>query len=910
WGEQTKPAGQDAYLTWDAGENMYYMVNADVNANGLPISYIEQKQAVLDDTSVPSDFSQFTSDYTKAAFNRAFKIFGENFSETKAGRILIAVFAPFYERRKGSSVKIRGISAETMKGFRQANESGIIPKGIWKKIESGYSADEETITINQIGLMDVAEIYRAATADFGTSQDAIEIGSKAGMLSYEMRRAFLNAHGRYVRLMEEADDLTLDEMNALFNASQYSVGVVYIVDNINKFFNIFSAIGPLADIAANIAAVIAHAVWNLRQGRAGAILTADRSSNPSDVIMLSENASLEDALEYAAKKAALGKDVHLMLPLTGKVSADFNRVKISNTGEEYIYRQTYPQANGKSVNVYYYSGKMQDAALSALNWLSTELDGNVAIVEVEQGSELDGKTARLLDALPFAERFYYNDGTSEREKADISAERRRVVNEGENMRNMPGLARTIGVNNIKDLSVFDSYEFIETFIIETDVVGYESNKEQVKQFAAAAHAKDKRVVIRFNAQDAIEAQDILDNISNGDLKKLRSNLSQKQLKRLGVKISKSGVKDLGYLKSRARGIDGVIFNFSSLSAQDINNISASFADVSFSIKKENADALIAVETSAYNDAISESGVKNFNDTNSFYQTSPIADSVTVDPQELKSEIDEAMERNVKMIVMGEDILAALKKADVNFDIQNFFKKVVSKWAALMRATPEGSYRNGKRAGLSERSASLTDEKAAYSLLRDMRSASFSDYAPLVKQLSDIAGSAKANRLYSLEKLKDEKNGVLLFEEAKGYLQGLLESLEMQKPANQNLSFAVKTDLDIYRSMLVEAKMALLLDAIDVEKVKDKEYVNPSKELLEADAIVNSQTAQTAEEMREAINLLTLYVESSKPEDANRPIALSKLIDLLGVYNREVKMDKNDLKVIDNRDAVLAILSAA
>lgn len=38
WGEQTKPANQDAYLVFDAGKNMYYMVNTD--ANGLPISYV------------------------------------------------------------------------------------------------------------------------------------------------------------------------------------------------------------------------------------------------------------------------------------------------------------------------------------------------------------------------------------------------------------------------------------------------------------------------------------------------------------------------------------------------------------------------------------------------------------------------------------------------------------------------------------------------------------------------------------------------------------------------------------------------------------------------------------------------------------------------------------------------------
>jgi hypothetical protein len=40
WGEQTKPAGQDAYLVWDAGQKQYYMVNT--GENGLPLSYVRK----------------------------------------------------------------------------------------------------------------------------------------------------------------------------------------------------------------------------------------------------------------------------------------------------------------------------------------------------------------------------------------------------------------------------------------------------------------------------------------------------------------------------------------------------------------------------------------------------------------------------------------------------------------------------------------------------------------------------------------------------------------------------------------------------------------------------------------------------------------------------------------------------
>ncbi|MFH1505477.1 MAG: hypothetical protein ABIE94_00630, partial [archaeon] len=40
WGEQTKPAGQDAFLVFDEGQDMYYMVNSD--AEGNPLSYVPE----------------------------------------------------------------------------------------------------------------------------------------------------------------------------------------------------------------------------------------------------------------------------------------------------------------------------------------------------------------------------------------------------------------------------------------------------------------------------------------------------------------------------------------------------------------------------------------------------------------------------------------------------------------------------------------------------------------------------------------------------------------------------------------------------------------------------------------------------------------------------------------------------
>jgi hypothetical protein len=41
WGEQTKPAGKDAFITFDASKGQYYMINVDEQS--LPIGYIPAK---------------------------------------------------------------------------------------------------------------------------------------------------------------------------------------------------------------------------------------------------------------------------------------------------------------------------------------------------------------------------------------------------------------------------------------------------------------------------------------------------------------------------------------------------------------------------------------------------------------------------------------------------------------------------------------------------------------------------------------------------------------------------------------------------------------------------------------------------------------------------------------------------
>ena len=61
WGEQTKPAGQDAYLVFDDSQNQYYMVNTDKGGN--PLSYVPASSPVM---GSEGDFSQTQRDPVKA----------------------------------------------------------------------------------------------------------------------------------------------------------------------------------------------------------------------------------------------------------------------------------------------------------------------------------------------------------------------------------------------------------------------------------------------------------------------------------------------------------------------------------------------------------------------------------------------------------------------------------------------------------------------------------------------------------------------------------------------------------------------------------------------------------------------------------------------------------------------------
>lgn len=67
WGEQIKPAGQEAWLVYDTSNDMYYMVNQDAGT-GLPASYVpsptlEERTLELITRSLGSDYAKYASDY-------------------------------------------------------------------------------------------------------------------------------------------------------------------------------------------------------------------------------------------------------------------------------------------------------------------------------------------------------------------------------------------------------------------------------------------------------------------------------------------------------------------------------------------------------------------------------------------------------------------------------------------------------------------------------------------------------------------------------------------------------------------------------------------------------------------------------------------------------------------------------
>jgi hypothetical protein len=247
------------------------------------------------------------------------------------------------------------------------------------------------------------------------------------------------------------------------------------------------------------------------------------------------------------------------------------------------------------------------------------------------------------------------------------------------------------------------------------------------------------------------------------------------------------------------------------------------------------------------------------------------------------------------------------------------KGIISKWISAIRKTPEGRYRNAKASGFAEQGLSVSAEQKAglYSYLNALRDSSNKEKEGYIAAMAAVLNTPKARQLFNLA-YSSAADKELLFAEAEGYLQGILERLQSDKYM-QNISFAVKTDADIYRSALVEAEMSLYLnyrrqmeipeermsafrselrkaldakdyDALSVHMAKYSQMplnqlenisaqmdaiVNGSinngfagyqnaPDLKIADDILRGNTVASKEDIRQAINILTYNIENDMP----------------------------------------------
>jgi hypothetical protein len=248
------------------------------------------------------------------------------------------------------------------------------------------------------------------------------------------------------------------------------------------------------------------------------------------------------------------------------------------------------------------------------------------------------------------------------------------------------------------------------------------------------------------------------------------------------------------------------------------------------------------------------------------------------------------------------VVRSLKNVGVFVDSLEFLSGNVKKWINKSALTPQGSFRKGKKAGLLRGKNKIKEnDETPYNLLRQMRRPTQpKERDNLLKGLDEIFAASYLERF---KKTQDAKEQELIFNEAQGFLQGALESVEMKSQYLKDKVFAISTDEDIIRGALTQAK----LDAINIEELKEKNYINPTQALIKTQERENS--------LRETFNLLSDYIDNGYKDDKNsaqnKPIAISKLIAMVPfLYSTEIKTNSLTIKTDEMLNAVQAMLRSA
>ncbi|MCL2485540.1 MAG: hypothetical protein FWF00_04165 [Endomicrobia bacterium] len=665
-----------------------------------------------------------------------------------------------------------------------------------------------------------------------------------------------------------------------------------------------------------------------------------------DVINLSRSSEEQSLYDNLIEKAGRGKNVHAIMPMDksvnindiiGSISEKFKAyddgnlnvtTDIHQTGLRHIQSISITNNSGFSINLYYYTDGATriQPSYDALSYLINDvLEGSVGIIENDLDSAVSYENLLVLspEATVYARtkneaennlaktKSYSNvtNGISEQSKIAKLSEERKIKRNLNDMRNQPRTFTIADVSRISDKNILKKIEKVgsNTAIVSLNYSDYKGKIEDIRKFIAEAHKMEIDVILEFKASAGETEQMLADLVNENSLKSLRDRAG--------------------------RGVDGVVFDFGEETAAAMK--APLISKMLSVVKSENSEGLLAVKTSDYNDNFKKDGFTDFNGKwKELVKTEGEYNKKTLDTSELAKSAAEEVEKGAEAIGFNLEVIELLETAGINFNFTALIMGIISKWTAVLRQTPEGRYREGKRVGLNEKvSISAENENHLYRLLNEMRTKETynnEDLRHLLEDLQKLSGTDKTKSFINdfLAKFaksegkfsNDEKE--LLVSEVRGYLQGMLEKMQSDI-YSKGLKFNIKTDADIYRSALVEAKMYIVLNGIEPSKAKNNipygnelfskgdTYKTPyDMKLLDVEKMVfEKQTAPTNGELREAINILTWSIESGNISNDNKPIALAKLLDLLAMYNREVgKIEK--AAATDQRSGVQAILASA
>ena len=681
--------------------------------------------------------------------------------------------------------------------------------------------------------------------------------------------------------------------------------------------------------------------------------------------------SINAVSKRAAEIARLGINVNVIAPMNDNIT-DFTALGLisgEETGLRNLFTRKDKIENGREVNYYYYSRKTAaefssvkgddktDWANETLKWLRSRAvsEDDFGVIEVGLSSELSFEQVNALfpeayiaasvrqnEDLKFAESkgFIQTVRPGTEKNAVIEAgERFRFLKQGGDMRTSPLFSTVIDVSgtDITDAAFADALldMDLDTAVLKVNAaVLTQDTVNAIKQFMLSAQEKGLKTVIEFKAENEREALSLLTDIG--------SLLSQ--------------------LRVNSRGVDGVRLDFNSLAGREMENVltQSNLKSLRLAVNRENADGIIGIKAEdagrsieVNNALIMRLSALNIRNVITVETKSDITDAgqawldfstggkmynkQTADALQIAGNIESALEAQAAVLGLDWEIISAMKNTAEGVNIAGMIKNIVRKKLSFFKATPAGRYDAGRKFALSKSDIGFKagQEVSLYRLLNDMRNAEKAD-AVLVSKLFEIFPNAKTKQLGEAAASSDAEKISLVFEEAKGYLQGILERSQSDIHIRAT-EFKVRTDADIYRAALVEARLYTVINNADIDAVQEVPYSSQLRDNKaytdEKDAAVNAELARARElvgsvlaraesesivalqpEVREAVNILTSLTEGKTlSSSANKAMAVADLLAMLALYADKVEktaIEKGRDNLASMQEGVRAMLSAA